>query len=157
MFEYSGIEWWEEGIAIQMQRALADAGIRVTPKRITDADMRARTAMNKRDVPMFAFRDFPFVLDPVYKLYLDAHQKGASNRNNYDNPGIRQASSMRRRSRPTRPSGSTLVRRQTRLHADDATWVYTVYPGHFEVMPKCMSGYVWYPDYHERWKDLACK
>jgi hypothetical protein len=48
--------------------------------------MRARTAMNKRDVALFAFREFPIVLDPVYNLYLDAHQKGASNRNNYDNP-----------------------------------------------------------------------
>ncbi|MBU6378261.1 MAG: ABC transporter substrate-binding protein [Gammaproteobacteria bacterium] len=154
--EYSGIEWWEEGVAIQMQRALADAGIRVTPKRITDADMRARTAMNRRDIAFFPFRDFPFVLDPVYKLYLDAHQKGASNRNNYDNPQFdRLVESAQVEADAAKRLD--LVRQANRLHGEDATWVYTVYPGHFEIMPKCMTGYVWYPDYHERWKDLVCK
>ena len=154
--EYSGIEWWEEAVAIQMQRALADAGVRVALKRITDADMRARTAINKRDVAFFPFRDFPFVLDPVYKLNLDAHQKGASNRNNYDNPEFDMlVDAAQVEADPARRLD--LVRQANRLHADDATWVYIVYPGHFEVMPKCMTGYVWYPDYHERWKDLVCK
>jgi hypothetical protein len=24
-------------------------------------------------------------------------------------------------------------------------------------MPPCMKGYVWQPDYHERWRELSCK
>jgi hypothetical protein len=44
-----------------------------------------------------------------------------------------------------------------RLHAEDATWVYIAYPGHFEAMPTCMRGYTWYPDYHERWRELSCQ
>jgi ABC-type transport system substrate-binding protein len=154
--EYSGIDWWEEGLAIQMQRALAEAGIRVTPRRISDADMRARTAINRRDIGFFPFRDLPFVLDPVYKLFLDAHQKGASNRNNYDNPAYdRLVDQALVEADPARRLA--LSRQANRLHRDDATWVYTVYPGPFEAMPCCIAGSVWYPDYHERWKDLACR
>ena len=153
--EYAGLEWWEEGIAIQMQRSLAAAGIRVTPKRITDADMRARSAINRRDLPLFTFKDFPFALDPIYKMFNYAHQKGAANRNDYNNPEfdrLLDAAAVE----------IDLARRLAmgeaaqRLHADDATWVYIGYPGHFEAMPPCMRGYTWYPDYHERWRELRC-
>jgi len=154
--EYSGIEWWEEGIAIQMQRSLAAAGIRATPKRISDADMRARAAINRRDLPFFTFKDFPFVLDPIYKMFNDAHRLGASNRNDYTNPafdkllddGAVEADPAKRLAMATQAQ---------RMHAEDATWVYITYPGHFEPMPVCMRGYTWYPDYHERWRELTCQ
>jgi peptide/nickel transport system substrate-binding protein len=154
--EYAGLEWWEEGIAIQMQRSLAAAGIRATPKRITDADMRARAAINRRDLPFFTFKDFPFVLDPIYKMINDAHKMGASNRNDYTNPvfdkllddGAVEIDPAKR---------LAMAEQAQRLHAEDATWVYIAYPGHFEAMPTCMRGFTWYPDYHERWKELSCR
>jgi ABC-type transport system substrate-binding protein len=153
--EYSSLEWWEEGVAIQTQRALADAGIRVTPRRITDADMRARSAINRRDLPFFTYKDFPFILDPIYKMFNDAHQKGASNRNGYDNPafdkllddGAIEIDPAKR---------LAMAERAQRLHAEDATWVYLTYPGHFEAMAPCIRGFTWYPDYHERWRELSC-
>jgi ABC-type transport system substrate-binding protein len=153
--EYAGLEWWEEGIAIQMQRSLAAAGIRVTPKRITDADMRARSAINRRDLPMFTFKDFPFALDPIYKMFNDAHQKGAANRNDYNNPEFdRLLDAAAVEIDPARRLA--MGEAAQRLHAEDATWVYIGYPGHFEAMPPCMRGYTWYPDYHERWRELRC-
>jgi len=154
--EYAGLEWWEEGIAIQMQRSLAAAGIRATPKRITDADMRARAAINRRDLPLFTFKDFPFALDPIYKMFNDAHQKGASNRNGYDNPDFDRL--LDAAAVEIDPARRLAMGEQTqRMHAEDATWVYIGYPGHFEAMPPCMRGYTWYPDYHERWRELSCQ
>ncbi|MBM3526063.1 MAG: hypothetical protein FJX57_24195 [Alphaproteobacteria bacterium] len=154
--EYSAIEWWEEGIAIQMQRSLAAAGIRVTPKKITDADMRARSAINRRDLPFFPFKDFPFVLDPIYKMFNDAHKSGAANRNDYTNAEFDKL--LDDAAVEIDPAKRlALGQRAQQLHAEDATWVYIAYPGHFEPMPTCMRGYTWYPDYHERWRELSCQ
>ena len=154
--EYAGLEWWEEGIAIQMQRSLAAAGIRATPKRITDADMRARSAINRRDLPLFTFKDFPFALDPIYKMFNDAHQKGASNRNDYNNAAFDKL--LDDAAVEIDPAKRLAMGEAAqRLHAEDATWVYIAYPGHFEAMPTCMRGYTWYPDYHERWRELSCQ
>ncbi len=153
--EYSTLEWWEEGVAIALQQSLAQAGIRLTPKRITAADMRARSAPGVRDLPFFTFRDYPVVLDPAYKLFIDAHPEGPSDRNAYDNPDFTRlvdealvtADEAQR---------APKVREAQRLHAEDVSWVYIMYPGHFEAMPACMQGYAWYPDYHERWSFLRC-
>jgi len=154
--EYAGLDWWEEPLAIQLQRSMRNAGITVNLSRITDADMRARSAINRRDLPFFTFRDFPFVLDPVYKLFLDAHSGGASNRNDFRNAEFdRLVDEALVEIDPARRM--ELVRRAQQIHADEATWIYTWYPGHFEAMPQCMRGYAWYPDYHERWKDLRCE
>ncbi|MBL8701191.1 MAG: ABC transporter substrate-binding protein [Alphaproteobacteria bacterium] len=154
--EYAGLEWWEEGIAIQMQRSLGAAGIRATPKRITDADMRARSAINKRDLPLFTYKDFPFVLDPIYKMFNDAHQKGAANRNDYNNAEFDKLLDDAAVEIDPARRLAMAARAQT-LHAEDATWIYITYPGHFEPMPVCMRGYTWYPDYHERWRELSCQ
>jgi ABC-type transport system substrate-binding protein len=154
--EYSGIEWWEEGIAIQLQRAVAPAGIRLQLKRITDADMRARTAINRRDLPMFTFKDFPFVLDPIYKMFNDAHRQGAANRNDYTNPEFDRL--LDQGAVEIDPAKRlAMAARAQQLHAEDSTWIYIAYPGHFEAMAPCIRGYTWYPDYHERWRELVCQ
>jgi len=50
-----------------------------------------------------------------------------------------------------------LVNKAQQMHIKDATWIMTMYPGAHEAMPPCMKGYVWQPDYHERWRELSCK
>lgn len=154
--QYSGIFWFEEPLAIQMKDQLAKANIRVNLQKITDADMRSRTAPNKRDLPFFTFMDNPIVLDAVYALYLNAHSQGASNRNNYNNPEFdKLVDAARVEQNPAKRLD--LVRKAQAIHINDATWVMTMYPGAHEVMPPCMKGYVWQPDYHERWRELSCK
>lgn len=154
--EYAGIFWFEEPLAIQMKDQLGKVGIRVNLQKITDADMRSRTAPNKRDLAFFTFLDNPIVLDPVYALYLNAHSKGASNRNNYANPAFDKIVDEARITQDARKR-QDLVRKAQQMHTADATWVMTMYPGAHEGMPRCMTGYVWQPDYHERWRELSCK
>ena len=154
--EYASVFWFEEALAIQMKDQLAKVGIRVKLQKITDADMRSRTAINKRDLAFFTFMDNPIVLDPVYALYLNAHAQGASNRNNYNNrefDKLIDAALIEQNSKKR----VDLVRKAQQIHTSDATWVMTMYPGVHEAMPPCMTGYVWQPDYHERWRELSCK
>ena len=154
--EYAAVFWFEEALAIQMKDQLGKANIRVKLQKITDADMRSRTAPNKRDLPFFTFLDNPIVLDPVYALYLNAHSQGASNRNNYASPEFdKLVDAARIEQNPKKRL--ELVRKAQQMHTGDATWVMTMYPGSHEAMPPCMKGYVWQPDYHERWRELSCK
>ena len=122
-------------------------------KQITDSDMRARTAPNRRDLPFFTFMDNPIVLDPVYTLYLNAHSKGASNRNDYANPDF-DALVDRALVETDDRKRLDLVREAQRIHTTDATWLMTLYPGTFESMGPNIRGWVWQPDLHERWVDL---
>ncbi len=154
--EYASIFWFEESVAIQMKDQLGKAGIRVNLQKITDADMRSRTAPNKRDLPFFTFMDNPIVLDPVYALYLNAHSEGASNRNNYTNPEFDKLVNAARIEQNSKKR-LELVRKAQQIHTTDATWVMTMYTGSHEAMAPCMIGYVWQPDYHERWRELSCK
>lgn len=154
--EYAAIFWFEEQLAIQMKDQLGKVGIRVKLQKITDADMRSRTAPNKRDLPFFTFLDNPIVLDPVYALYLNAHSQGVSNRNNYSNPEFDKVIDAARVAQDPKKR-LDLVRKAQQMHTADATWVMTMYPGAHEAMATCMSGYVWQPDYHERWRELSCK
>ena len=154
--EYAAVFWFEEQLAIQMKDQLAKAGIRVKLQKITDADMRSRTAPNKRDLGFFTFQDNPIILDPVYALYLNAHTQGVSNRNNYTNPEFNKLIDAARIEQNAKKR-LDLVRRAQQIHTTDATWVMTMYPGSHEAMPLCMTGYVWQPDYHERWRELACR
>ncbi|MEO7241657.1 MAG: ABC transporter substrate-binding protein [Variovorax sp.] len=154
--QYSGIFWFEEPLAIQMKDQLGKVGIRVDLQKITDAEMRSRTAPNKRDLPFFTFLDNPIVLDPVYALYLNAHSQGASNRNNYKNPEFDKVIDAARVEQDPKKRRE-LVHKAQQIHTGDATWIMTMYPGAHEAMPNCMTGYVWQPDYHERWRELSCK
>lgn len=154
--EYAAVFWFEEALAIQMKDQLAKVGIRVNLQKITDASMRSRTAPNKRDLPFFTFLDNPIVLDPVYALFLNAHSQGASNRNNYANPEFDKLVDAARIEQDPKKR-LELVRQAQQMHTSEATWVMTMYPGAHEAMAPCMTGYVWQPDYHERWRELSCK
>jgi ABC-type transport system substrate-binding protein len=154
--EYSDIFWWEEPLAIQLKGQLGRAGIRAQLKRITSSEMRSRTAPGKRDLPFFTFQDNPIVLDPVYALFINAHAEGASNRNDYRNLEFDRLVDLARVEQD-RDRRNDLVRRAQRLHVEDATWVMTLYPGAHEAMARCIEGYVWQPDYHERWAELRCR
>jgi peptide/nickel transport system substrate-binding protein len=152
--EYAQIFWWEEALAVQLKSQLAKAGIDVQLKQITDADMRARSAPNKRDLPFFTFMDNPIILDPVYALYLNAHSNGVSNRNGYKNPEFDTL--VDQALVETDPAKRlALVRDAQRIHTTDATWLMTMYPGTFEAMAPTIRGWVWQPDLHERWVDLT--
>ena len=132
--EYAAVFWFEEQVAIQMKDQLAKAGIRVKLQKISDADMRSRTASNKRDLGFFTFQDKPIILDPVYALYLNAHSQGASNRNNYTNPEFdKLIDAARIEQNPKKRLD--LVRKAQQIHTADATWVMTMYPGSHEAMP----------------------
>lgn len=152
--EYSQIFWWEEPLAIQLRSQMQKVGIDLQIQQITDADMRARTAPNRRDLPCFTFMDNPIVLDPVYALYLNAHSQGASNRNNYKNPEF-DAIIDQARIETDNAKRLDLVKQAQEIHTTDATWLMTMYPGTFEAMAPNVSGWVWQPDLHERWVDLT--
>lgn len=151
--EFAQIFWWEEALAVQLRTQLARAGVTVELRQITDSQMRARVAPNRRDLPFFTFLDFPIVLDPVYALYLNAHSQGASNRNGYNNPEFdRTVDQALIETDPARRL--ELARQAQRLHTTDATWIMTHHPGSFEPMAPNIRGWVWHPDLHERWVDL---
>lgn len=152
--EYAQIFWWEEALAVQLKSQLAKVGIDLQLQQITDADMRARTAPNRRDLPFFTFMDNPIILDPVYALYLNAHSNGVSNRNGYKNPDFDAL--VDQALVETDPARRLdLVREAQQIHTTDATWLMTLYPGTFEAMAPNIRGWVWQPDLHERWVDLT--
>ena len=41
-----------------------------------------------------------------------------------------------------------------RIWAEDAPWILAAYPATFEAMAPNITGWVYYPDEHERWKEL---
>ena len=41
-----------------------------------------------------------------------------------------------------------------KLWVTDAPWILTTYPATFEAMNPKLSGWVHYPDEHERWREL---
>lgn len=151
--EYSQIFWWEEPLAIQLRSQFQKVGVTLELKQITDSDMRARTAPNRRDLPFFTFLDNPIVLDGVYTLYLNAHSQGASNRNDYKNPEF-DALVDKARIENDLDKRNEMIRQAQRIHTTDATWLMTLYPGTFEAMAPNIRGWVWQPDLHERWVDL---
>jgi peptide/nickel transport system substrate-binding protein len=151
--EYSGLNWWEEPLGIQLQDGLAQAGIRVELKRIPDADMQARAAITERDLPFFTFYEQSIVLDPGYSMLLTSTPEGSADRNAYDNPEvtrlIQQANVI-----TDENERCALIDEAQRLHLDDATWVYAAEIGGHEAMAEGIEGWVWNPDNHERWYDL---
>ena len=40
------------------------------------------------------------------------------------------------------------------LWVQDAPWILTTYPATFEAMNPKLSGWVHYPDEHERWREM---
>lgn len=152
--EYSGLNWWEEPLGIQLKDGLAAAGIRVDLQRIPDADMQARAAIGTRDMPFFTFYEQSIVLDPGYSMLLTSTPDGSADRNDYDNPEvtqlIQQANVI-----TDEDERCALIEQAQQIQLDDASWIYSAEIGGHEAMGSDISGWVWHPDNHERWYDLT--
>lgn len=152
--EYSGLNWWEEPLGVQLKDGLAEAGIRVQLQRIPDADMQARAAITERDLPFFTFYEQSIVLDPGYSMLLTSTPDGSADRNAYDNPEvtrlIEQANVI-----TDQEQRCDLIDQAQQIHLEDASWLYSAEIGGHEAMAEDIEGWVWHPDNHERWADLS--
>lgn len=152
--EYSGLNWWEEPLGIQLKDGLAKAGIRVNLKRIPDADMTARAAITERNLPFFTFYEQSIVLDPGYSMLLTSTPDGSADRNDYNNPEltklIQQANVI-----TDETQRCELINQAQQIHLEDASWIYSAEIGGHEAMGEDIEGWVWHPDNHERWADLS--
>jgi ABC-type transport system substrate-binding protein len=150
---YGSEYWWEEPLCVQVADQLKAVGVTAKPTRITLSDLRARGAINRMDMPFFAFEDGPIVLDPVYCLYLLAHSKGVSNRARYASPEVDRLVDEGRQTLD-RDKRYALMSQAQKAWMDDAPWLLTVYPTIFEAMAPNIVGWTPHPDDHERWVDL---
>lgn len=150
---YSDLNVWEEAFAIQIANQYKAANIRVTLKKITAAEMRSRGAVSKRDMPFFTSENGPVVMDMMYALYIIARSDGVTNRGAYKSAEmdklIDEAGQTLDRGRR-----NDLTRQAQELWNKDAPWVMTVFQPFYEVIPKTICGYVYYPDETVRWRDL---
>lgn len=150
---YAGLTPWQETMAIQVADQLNKIGLKITPKRITDSDMRSRGAPAVQDMPFFTFEDGPIVLDPVYTMFLIAHSSGVSNRAAYNNPELDRLVDAARQELD-RDKRIELMDQAQKIWVEDAPWIMTVYADTMEAMSNRITGWVYYPDEHERWSDL---
>ncbi|MBM3504427.1 MAG: ABC transporter substrate-binding protein [Alphaproteobacteria bacterium] len=153
--EYSNRYWWEEGLAVQMKNSLATAGINLDLKRITATEMVNRRVAGTTSLPFFTMSINSFVLEPSYLLLAVAHSKGIANYSAYSNPEIDAVIDEMFVERDD-AKYLALVKKAQEIHAADAAYVNTFYPGTHAVMAACISGWLWQP--HERtvFKNLRC-
>ena len=150
---YADAFWHQEPVAIQAADMLRQAGINAVPTRVTSSEMRARAAPAVQDMCLFAWEDGPIVLDAVYTMFLMAHSGGVSNRARYNNPDLDALiDEARQELDPERRFA--LIDEAQKIWADDAPWILLTYPATFEAMAPNVSGWVYYPDEHERWREL---
>ena len=150
---YSGLTPWQETMAIQVADQLNKIGLKITPKRITNSDMRSRGSVKVMDMPFFTYEDGPIVLDPVYTMALIAKSNGVSNRAAYNNPELDRLVDAAK-AELNRDKRIELMDQAQKIWVEDAPWIMTVYPDTMEAMSKNISGWTYYPDTHERWSDL---
>lgn len=150
---FADLWWWEEQAAVLVADQLKQIGVSVKLARITGSEMRARTAPGKQDLLFLTFEDGPIVLDPVYDMYLLARSDGVSNRARYAN---KQVDALIDQGRTTLDTAvrDKAMREAQKLWMDDAPWLMTSYLQIFEAMAPSISGWVPWPDDHERWVDL---
>ncbi|KMK64902.1 ABC transporter substrate-binding protein [Puniceibacterium sp. IMCC21224] len=150
---YSDAFWHQEPVAIQVTDMLKKVGINAVPTRITSSEMRARAAPAVQDMCFFTWEDGPIVLDAVYSMYLMTHSEGVSNRAKYLNPELDVLIDAAREELDT-DKRMALMDEAQKLWAEDAPWILVTYPATFEAMAPNVSGWVYYPDEHERWREL---
>ncbi len=150
---YSDAFWHQEPVAIQVADMLKKAGINAVPTRITSSEMRARAAPAESDMCFFTWEDGPIVLDAVYSMYLMTHSAGVSNRAKYSNTALDALIDDARQELDTDTRMAEMDEAQ-KIWAGDAPWVLVAYPPTFEAMAPNVSGWVYYPDEHERWREL---
>jgi len=150
---YADEFWHQEPVAIQVADMLKKVGINIVPTRITASDMRARAAPAVQDMCFFTWEDGPIVLDAVYAMFLMTHSAGVSNRAKYSNPDLDAVIDAARQERDT-DKRMALMDEAQKLWGADAPWILVTYPPTFEAMASNVSGWVYYPDEHERWREL---
>ena len=151
---YADAFWHQEPVAIQIADQLKKVGLNVQPTRVTTSEMRAKGAPKEQSMCFFTWEDGPIVLDPVYSMYLMAHSKGVSNRAAYSNAKVDELIDMSREELDAEKRLAMMDEAQ-KLWVEDAPWVLTTYPATFEAMAPNVSGWVHYPDEHERWRELV--
>lgn len=150
---YADAFWHQEPVAIQVADMLNKIGVNVQPTRVTTSEMRARGAPAEQSMCFFTWEDGPIVLDPVYSMYLMSHSSGVSNRAAYSNPRVDELIDLSREELDAERRLEMMDEAQ-RLWVEDAPWILTTYPATFEAMAPNVSGWVHYPDEHERWREL---
>jgi len=150
---YSDLNLWEEAFAIQLADQYKASGIRLTLKKITAADMRARGAVTRRDMPFFTSENGPVIMDMLYALYIMARSDGVTNRGAYNSPQMDALIDEATRTLD-RDKRLVLTRQAQELWNRDAPWVTSVFQPFYEIMPRTVCGYVYYPDETVRWRDL---
>jgi len=150
---YADAFWHQEPVAIQVADMLKKVGVNAQPTRVTTSEMRARAAPAVQDMCFFTWEDGPIVLDAVYSMYLMSHSSGVSNRAGYVNPDL-DALIDAGREELDFEARLALMDDAQEIWAGDAPWVLAAYPATFEAMAPNVSGWVYYPDEHERWKEL---
>lgn len=150
---YADAFWHQEPVAIQVTDMLRKVGINAQPVRVTTSEMRARGAPAVQDMCFFTWEDGPIVLDAVYSMYLMSHSKGVSNRAGYNSPELDTLIDAARQELDT-TTRLGLMDDAQKIWADDAPWVLVAYPATFEAMNPKVSGWTYYPDEHERWREL---
>ena len=154
--EYSDNNWWEEQLAIQVAQSAANAGIKITPKRIPSTEMNMRRGPGQRTIPFFTYLTTPFVLDPGYSFYLSAHSQGSNNTAAYYRKEMDELIDKIVVETDDAKWKSMLAEAQ-RMHAEDAIYIDTFYPGVYAVMAPCVTGWVWRPVPFTYWRDLRCE
>jgi ABC-type transport system substrate-binding protein len=104
-------------------------------------------------MPFFTSENGPVVLDMMYSLYIIARSDGVTNRGAYKSDAMDKLIDDAGRTLD-RDKRNDLTRQAQELWNKDAPWVMTVFQPFYEVMPKTICGYVYYPDETERWHDL---
>jgi ABC-type transport system substrate-binding protein len=150
---YSDAFWHQEPVAIQVADMLKKVGINAVPTRITSSEMRAKAAPAEQSMCFFTWEDGPIVLDAVYSMFLMTHSTGVSNRAKYNNPDL-DALIDQGREELDSEKRMALMDEAQKLWAEDAPWILVAYPATFEAMAPNVSGWVYYPDEHERWREL---
>ncbi len=153
--EYSDLYWWEEGIAIQLQNSMKNAGIAVTLKRIPSTELRKRAGPGQRTLAFHTGQTIPFVLDPGYQLFLSSHTGGSSNVSGYKSAKMDALiEAITAEQDPDKRIEFT--KQAQKLAADDVLQIDTFYPGVYAVMAPCMTGWVWKPIPYLYFRTLKC-
>lgn len=150
---YADAFWHQEGVAIQVADMLKKVGVNAQPTRITTSEMRARAAPAEQSMCFFTWEDGPIVLDAVYTMFLMSHSTGVSNRAGYNNPDLDTLIDQAREELDTERRLALMDEAQ-KLWGADAPWILAAYPATFEAMSPNISGWTYYPDEHERWREL---
>jgi peptide/nickel transport system substrate-binding protein len=153
---YSDRDFWEEQFAIQVQASAAEAGFNITLEKITGAEMLARAAIGKRDIPAFTMSYRSVLLDPVYSLLGASVPSGAATRNDYNNPELVQViATAQVESDSTRRC--ELLKQAQQIEVEDAVWIGDTIVPLTLVTSKDVTGWVWNSDSQVRWLDLYRK